>query len=111
MDRSHYPESAGCHSRDVTDRSHFLGAMARSHCPEATADSRYPEWVDRVTVDPRAAADAGAVAAVGVDWVVAADSAGPGAAGDAAAAAGASNSSVDRTTDDPCNSGPSNRRD
>jgi hypothetical protein len=85
--------------------------MDRSHCREAMAGSRYPEqWADRVTVDPRVASDAGAVAALVADWVVAADSAGSVGADDAAAAACASNSSVDRTTVDLCNSGPSNRR-
>jgi hypothetical protein len=125
----HYPEATGgwcsrdvmdrCHSPDVTDRSHsqgvtvhsHQGATDRFHFREATAGSRYPEeWVDRARVDPRVAADVGAVEAVAADWVAAADSAGSVAADDEAAAACASNSSADRTTADLCNNGPSNRR-
>jgi hypothetical protein len=93
QDRSHFPGTADCHSRDVRDRS---------HCREG--------WAGRAMVDPPAAAGAEEVAAGVADWVVGADSAGSEAVADVAAAADASNSFAGRTKADLRNNGPSNRR-
>jgi hypothetical protein len=93
QDRSHYPETAGCQSRD-----------ARGHCRCREA------WADPAMVDPPADVGVAVAAAAVADWVAAADSAGRVAVVDAAAAADASSSCVGRTTAAVGNNDPSSRR-